>query len=679
MVVGSVRGFFLSILIFSQSYSFAQQAGSGGIAPPGANLPSNLAKGGAMPSGSSQQPSPPLHTLNFVESNPSKYDSCSGSKTQKVLNSIKEFKSMINQMKNTDQCQYINETLNEAVPTMQHATQAVVASGMAQTIKREKEKLRDIDLEIKKLEEHSSTSRGSSLSGGGGAAQLGGFSQHGKLQDLKNEKAAINQKLTGLEGRFAVGEKAQVMKQYEQVIHASDALFNQMGQAFNENCFDAKAKEQVAFSMTGILGMIVGASPLGIGLSVVSRFMKAFASTDDSLEATDSNKAMLFEEVKCAMQNAQNQHCEFLKAQELKNEAKTEAQACTDSCNEWQNQESFGNDIQTLVNIANKAKADNNSATEFYNAFTKGGSAKQSLNNLKAFVDILNDEADFLSSWGTGENAECDRNPNSYKCAALDEASAMAAIAKIKSTHKALNANGIKRNGGLQQAFMKEVKELNTGDNLKNFINLVLAYSNYQVEKAKTYNQEDKVASVSKYFQYINNRNVSDFIDVQTIVNKYKKEEDQMTAEMFSNQYMNDFSRIFSKKALTALENLEEAIAKGDANPELKNRICMQFIGLKPVKEVQSTQNDIDKKCQDAKVQIVGQVRLKYGDYIGKDFKDKVCAYQNALNCADGELGACSAHERISSSQPQVDSRLPSNTSWTNPDSHDSDQSDNPP
>ena len=655
-----VRSFFF-FLVFFASGAFAQVMPLSPSLPfpPVGDFPQGGVPQGGVPQGGASSIASASGRGTAGEHLVRQYGSC-GTKTNQVMKSIKDFKSVVNNIKQDDKCRAVREALNKTVPNIRDIQGAIIADGMARTIKREKEKLRDINLEINRLQNAPAVSPSSP----------GGTFSPSKLTELKSERSRINLKLSQLEARFAVGEEAQKMKQYEYIVNTTDGFFMQVGNAFNRGCFENNpgVKEQALFSMTGMLGMIIGATPLGLGISAAGRLMKHFSDIDDTYQTTDSDEAILFVGIKCALRNVQKQHCETIKAVALhQQDQETQASAiCTQNCHELQNQ-SFGSDIKKLLHTVQNPAEDSAPAPlspqKFFKQFTNNnnyeGSAEQSLVNLTAFSDILKNENEFLSQVGGGGRAYCRSKPNSYKCANLDRSKATEAINEIISASKALNKKGLSGNDTLKAELMKEVKDLSTGEYLKNFTELVLAYSDYQSEKAKTHQASGGVA---KAFRYINNRSVNDLINIKTAGSFYQEEDDQMTAEMASNAYMQDFSRIFTKKALKALSALEKNIKSGDADKKLKANMCMELIGLKPVDKVKSARRKIHEKCKEAEIQI-GSVTLKYSDYVSRPFKEKVCAFQNALNCSNGEVAACSAHNRISALS--AGKRAPAETQYT--------------
>ena len=597
---------------------------------------------------------------------------CGGEKTKEMLNTINDFQQMVGDIKGDAECERIRKGLNGNVPELKDIKAAIGSDELAQEMREQKRRLRDVESAIRKVEAESSAQRETMPPG------MPGGLPSPELQKLNNTKVAISRRISQLEVKLGIGEKAQVMKKYTAVLDSADKYFGYIGEAFQKDCIeDTGVQEQAFFSMTGIVGMFIGATPLGMGLAGASKLINHFSDIDKKYDTSALDDVSLIVGIRCALRNTQKQHCELITNRELELEKSTEAQSCTDCPSSG-----FSKDIENLFNVVNPQEADTapSSATDFYRQFTRGpdgryeGSAKQALDNLNTFVSVMvpkledegEDEDEFMKNVGMGSHEECARSDNQgYRCAILDRTKAKEIIKNIKSAVEASQATGIRGDNTLQATFQAEIMKLSNQESLKSFTELVLAYSDYQSQKIDEYsaqNVEIDFKSPAGAFRYINSFSIRDLLDVsvsqdQLPSSEYQAIDDQSQAEYLSNIYMQTFSDIFNDHALAALDTLEEDIETGAANAQLKNNMCMELVGLKissDERREQSVHEDIDEKCEGTTVTIEDKNGIlhtfKYSDYMGKSFEDRVCAMQNFMNCVDGIT--CFAHNRAQSSPP---------------------------
>ena len=615
--------------------------GSGGVVGGGATVGGGVVGGGALVDGvdpyfelTEEEPAFDVsHHLN-------KNYTCGGEKTTEMLNTIEEFQGMVDQIRGDEKCAGIRQGLNNNVPNLKDVTEAIVSDELAQEMREQKRRLRDVELEIRRMGQESSESR-----------------------TLQHKKVAISRRISQLEIKLGIGEKAQAMKQYKAVLNSADKYFGYIGEAFQEDCIeDTGVQEQAFFSMTGIVGMFIGATPLGMGLAGASKLINHFSDIDKKYDTSDLDDVSLIVGIRCALRNTQKQHCELITNRELEVED-TEAQSCTDCPSSG-----FSKDIENLFNVVNPSGEEPaTDPTEFFNKFITGptggyaGSAEESLVNLNTFVSAMKTEEDFMNGVGSSDRVDCREEdpPPAYTCASFNKDNAIETIGNIQSAIATLNTNGINTDDALHATFQEQIKTLSDKDFLKSFTELVLAYSDYQSERTNNYvaqNGDDDLGSPAGALRYINSFSIRDLLDVNkpnlTSSKDYQEADDQSQAEFVSSEYMETFSEIFNDHALKALEALEREIKEEDADEQLKNNMCMELVGLdRSTTESgeQSVYEDIDEKCKDTTVTIRDQT-FKYSDYIGKPFEDRVCAMQNFMNCVDGIT--CFAHDRAQSSPP---------------------------
>ena len=555
------------------------------------------------------------------------------SETDKVLDSIEGFQKMLGSIKDKGVCSQIEESLRTAIPGIRDITTAMTNSATAQAIKRQKQELRDIELAL----------------GAGGNPQSLGM--------LMQRKQFLQVQISQMEARFAVVEEVQTLKQYETAVQNTDDYFSKVTQAFNQNCFqDDRTKTQAMLSLTGIAGLVAGASPLGAGLSAVSKLVSHLQGIEDPYSTKELDDFSLYAGLKCALRNMQSQHCEMVKTNQLFRQQETEAGSC-DQCTE----ESFYNDITAvksiITSVTEATQEPSENPTQFVQRFLdENNSYEKALENLQAFTQNMDKE--FLQEAAMGSRQECRTlGKNHYKCIVLDKSSAQAAIEKINQAYLMINQRGFRSTAASHQQFVSVMREAFSPANLENLAHLMTAYTDYQQRAIHDYRASSgNPAPNADFLRYMTHFTIEDLFDLSSSLlpsQKFQKYNDMTDAYAGSDSLQESFSKIFTSHALQALKTVEQDIEDhsgkplAEANRNRKNIMCINLIGLKDLsnsrggaaKRASRAQDKIKDKCKSANITLKDsngvEHTLNYADYTGADFEDRVCVFQNFLNCMD--------------------------------------------
>ena len=382
----------LFLCLFFLSYAGlapAQQGGGGGGSGFGF-LPESQSTSNSTSTigGSTKQPSLPTDSESMGETISATYNSCSH---QETLNSINEFRTMVNKIENNDKCNAIKDNLKNNIPSQKDIEAILDARSKLSVLRKSEKDLRDIVNNINRLqEEHKNNPQEN---------QQQSMMKQAQIMELANERAKTETKISNLQRKLGRDKGTQSAKAYRAIIRNIESYSTTMADAYDANCFSKNngTNVQAALSLTSLVGMLMTASPLGAGVATGARLIGKIVKTGSRFNMEDLDKAQLDEGLRCAMKTMRQQHCELIKNQTLLMAVDTtEADSCID-CKQTPSPDITNIEglLKALPSANNNGEADEQPTPEKFLDNFADNNHGQTLNNLAQYVSFFEGDSDF--------------------------------------------------------------------------------------------------------------------------------------------------------------------------------------------------------------------------------------------------------------------------------------------
>ena len=294
-----------------------------------------------------------------------------GEELERVTDSISKFKSMVDKIRSNEKCESVKKTLNNNIPKLSDIQKVATSRGKLQLIRQNERELRDIENRLSEL--YSS-----------GTATIG------QTQALSGRKQQIRVRLASLKREIGEEKHTQQINTHKTVINNIDEYSQALGTAIQNRCLSNSdgTATQALLSLTGLTGLMLSSTPLGLGLSgAVKLTRNLFNDIGEKYSTKGLDKTLMVIGLRCTITVLNQEHCDLIKNKKLVDQVETEGDFCED-CSAGLNT-GFGLDISNILEKLSFAEAKDveDFILEWYDPNTGGVQRIQSLNALSHLVD----------------------------------------------------------------------------------------------------------------------------------------------------------------------------------------------------------------------------------------------------------------------------------------------------
>ena len=612
---------------------------AGGGMPGGGMLMPGMPGGGmlmpGMPGGGMLMPGMPGYSEEPIPSKGEIFmdtygSSKCGEEIEKVTDSIKRFTEMVDKIKRSEQCEEVKKTLNDNIPKLSDIHNVATARSKLQLIRQYERELRDIENSLSEL-------------------HLSPQATMGKTQALGARKQQIQVKLVGLKREIGETKHTQQISAHKTVINNIDQYSQALGTAIQNECLSQQdgTATQALLSLTGLAGLMLSSTPLGLGLSgAVKLTRNLFSEIGDKYSTKGVDKSLMTTSLRCTITVLNQEHCDLIKNKTLVDQVETEADYCEDDCKGFNygygHSQGHGMGISNILDTLSFTKTEDvdDFILDWYDPATGAEQRKQSLYTLSHLVN----EPDIPNRPVRGFNVSIAKEFFKKIQATAQAFKKLEEGYDNKVTEKELNKYKID--------FMNSLNALTATESLKqlNHFNKLLSYQNkLMIQRVQKHNEETSNQTVSPelvtVFNTLRIRTVSTIFNLPNLTAIKNKQNNMRHAFDGNFKKMQAFSDIFQNDAEQALQYITndmyfESGRENEEQNKTKSDMCLRLLGLT------CPSQKIKKQCSGAKVQFLGK-DFNYNDFVGLPHEERVCAVQDFYRCAeDSSSPACYDHKR---------------------------------
>ena len=530
-------------------------------------------------------------------------DGC-GSETDKVRKSINAFRTMVSNIEDSDRCKAVKDSLDN-IPDINAIQKVVSAKSALRYLKQKERELRDIE---NSLNDQSLPPP--------------------ETMKLKAKQMKIRQELTVFKQRniLGAGKTDQQIKANSAIIDNIDQYSQALGSAIQSKCLkkDSGATTQALLSLTGLTGLMLSSTPLGLGLSGAVKLTRNLFAIGKKYDTKGLDKPLMAMGLGCALSSLNQGHCELIKNKKLIDQVDTEAQSCIDCSNNG-----IDRGVASLKGILDSfTPKETEDSEDFVTRWYENQDSESALKSLSQLSDLNNDLLERRS-----------RAFSKTKAKEFKEK-----IKKAETAYKALEAGynnddiTDEEMSQLKEDFMNSFKVLTATDpetqsQVSHFKKFIDHSNENQIQKAIQYfqnNPDNNTQSIAENFNAEKINTVYEIFNISSFIEVAQKQDDMRQAFDGSHQKMKSFSKIFLKDAIGTLDYIDKdmAVTRPSDREKAKSKMCLKLLGFTP------RNKKIQNKCKDASVIHQGQT-FAYMDFINLDHEDRVCAVQDFFICAE--------------------------------------------
>ncbi len=530
-------------------------------------------------------------------------DGC-GSETDKVRKSINAFRTMVSNIEDSDRCKAVKDSLDN-IPDINAIQKVVSAKSALRYLKQKERELRDIENSLNdKLLPPSE-----------------------KMQ-LKAKQMEIKQDLTVFKQRniLGAGKTDQQIKANSAIIDNIDQYSQALGSAIQSKCLkkDSGATTQALLSLTGLTGLMLSSTPLGLGLSGAVKLTRNLFAIGKKYDTKGLDKPLMAMGLGCALSSLNQGHCELIKNKKLIDQVDTEAQSCIDCSNNG-----IDRGVASLKGVLDSfTPRETEDSEDFVTRWYENQESESALKSLSQLSDLDNDLLE-----------ERSRAFSRTKAKGFKEK-----IKKAETAYRALEAGydnddtTDEEMSQLKEDFMNSFKLLTatnpeTQSQVSHFKKFIDYSNKQQIQRAIKHfqnNPDNTPQNIAKNFNAEKINTVYEIFNISSFIEVAQKQDDMRQAFDGSHQKMKSFSKIFLKDAKGTLDYIDKemAVTNPSDREKEKSKMCLKLLGFTPIDK------NINNKCKNASVKHRGQT-FKYMDFINLGHEDRVCAVQDFFICAE--------------------------------------------